>query len=211
MKKVVRLTESDLVRIVKKVIREQEVSEDGMFDDLKDTVKGFLGKSESKKPYIITPEIKNNLFDYLNSLSFDKDEKYNRIFYYENGKKDPTIIFDPTDKFFCHVYINKRFANQIAKKYDLLIPDDFNLRGNWMGKEDAGYRLISNWVMSNIENSKCNGKAVPSVLYDSDLEKLLTPKGYMDKWDNLAKSSRRSGGDDKSTNYYGSAGALIGF
>jgi hypothetical protein len=190
MKKVVRLTESDLVRIVKKVIREQEVSEDGMFDDLKDTVKGFLGKSEPKKPYTVTPEIKNNLFDYLNSLSFDKDEKYGRIFYYENGKKDPTIIFDPTEKFFCYVYVSKRLAHEIAKKYDLLIPDDFELRGNWMGKEDAGYKLISNWVLKT-ENSKCNG-VVPQVLYDSDLEKLLTPKGYTDRWDAKYQPPKKS-------------------
>ena len=34
MKKVIRLTESDLVRIVKRVISEQEVSEDNFIDDL---------------------------------------------------------------------------------------------------------------------------------------------------------------------------------
>ena len=187
MKKVIRLTESDLVRIVKRVIKEQEVSEDNFIDDLMNNnslisrgVKGIFGKSEKdemkkdEKPYTITKEIQNDSFDYLNSLRFDKVEKYGRIFYYENGEKSPTIIFDPTDQFGCNVYTKPKLAQELSKKYDL----SDNIRN--IGSFEGGYRLVSLWI-ENTEDSQCK-VIIPNALYSSQEKILSSPKGYTDRW-----------------------------
>jgi hypothetical protein len=186
MKKVIRLTESDLVRIVKRVISEQEVSEDNFIDDLMNNnslisrgVKGLFGKSEKDEmkkdemPYTLTREIKNDSIDYLNSLSFDKVEKYGRIFYYENGEKSPTIIFDPTDQFGCMVYVKPQLAMEISKKYDLITQEDFSKR---LLQNDAGYRLVSFWIKES-EDSQCK-TIVPTTLGQFEEKILSTPRGY---------------------------------
>lgn len=189
MKKVIRLTESDLIRLVKRVISEQEVSEDNFIDDLMNNnslisqgVKGLFGKSEKdemkkdEKPYTITKEIQNDSFGYLNSLNFDKVEKYGRIFYYENGEKSPTIIFDPTDQFGCNVYTKPKLAQELSKKYDLILPKDLSDNIRYRGSYDAGYRLVSFWI-KNTEDSQCK-VIVPNALYSSEEKILSSPQGY---------------------------------
>jgi hypothetical protein len=201
MKKVVRLTESDLIRLVKRVIKEQEVSEDNFIDDLMNNnslisrgVKGLFGQSEKDEmkkdemPYTLTKEIKNDSIDYLNSLSFDKVEKYGRIFYYENGEKSPIIIFDPTDQFACHVYTKPKLAQELAKKYDLILPKDLSENIRYIGSYDAGYRLVGFWV-KNTEDSKCKG-IIPRALLSSEEKILSSPKGNTKRAVNFGNSGQ---------------------
>lgn len=60
MKKVVKITEQDLVNIVRKTIQEQEV-EEGLFDGVKDTYQGLKGvwRGEGYDYYKYTSSLRN--------------------------------------------------------------------------------------------------------------------------------------------------------
>jgi hypothetical protein len=71
MKKVIRLTESDLIRLVKRVISEQSTTPDSIVTLLKS--KGFTGK-ESPKEILIQYMIKQ-----LNSMKNNNDTDFNDV------------------------------------------------------------------------------------------------------------------------------------
>lgn len=60
MKKIVKITEQDLARIVKKTIEEQEM-EEGLFDGVKDTYQGLKGvwRGEGYDYYKYTSSLRN--------------------------------------------------------------------------------------------------------------------------------------------------------
>jgi len=193
MKKVVRLTESDLVNIIKRVIKEQEVSEDNLIDDFKDNigdmaynlkrkikdVKSDLGfpNREDKDAYTITKEIQTKAENYLSSLNFNKDEGNGIIFYYDNNKK-PVIVFDSNT---CRVYVSLKLVKELATKFDLIIPKEYDRRGKiYFTEYYAGFNLASNWVRNTEDLRGCKGIA-PETLYDSNVNGLSSLKDMDEK------------------------------
>ena len=193
MKKVVRLTESDLVNIIKRVIKEQEVSEDNFIDDFKDNIKdmgdnlkrkikdvksdlGFPNR-EDKDPYTITKEILTKSENYLSSLNFNKDEGNGIIFYYDNNQK-PVIVFNSNS---CRVYVSLKLVRELATKFDLIIPKEYDRRGKiYFTEYYAGFNLATNWVRKTEDLRRCNG-IIPETLYDSDVNQLSSLKDMDEK------------------------------
>jgi outer membrane phospholipase A len=99
MKKTIRLTESDLTRIVKRVIKENErketlinmIKEDGWM-----SVSEMVGDSDNLKRLseIDTPMKYLNLFNDLNSMTDDVRPSWEMFFYYEN---DPIMMLIPNN------------------------------------------------------------------------------------------------------------------
>jgi len=81
MKKVIRLTESDLIRLVKRVISEQSTTPDSMVQLIRS--KGFNG-NEKPKEILIQYMIKE-----FNSMRNDNDKELNDVidFIIETGNK----------------------------------------------------------------------------------------------------------------------------
>jgi hypothetical protein len=62
MKKIIRLTESDLTRIVRRVIKESEEFGDIDMSNLPDAIKDFVFKYGNVSSYATDEEIMNNLY-----------------------------------------------------------------------------------------------------------------------------------------------------
>ena len=149
MKKTIRLTESDLTRIVKQVIKEKErketlinmIKEDGWM-----SVSEMVGDSDNLKRLteIDTPMKYLNLFNDLNSMTDDVRPSWEMFFYYEN---DPIMMLISNNSEGNKTYMGVGFMDTFLTAFDLTREDSKEYIKNWL-YNSYGYEVDNSNIIT---------------------------------------------------------------
>ena len=142
MKKIIRLTESDLSRIVKRVIKENEkkdtlinmVKEDGW-----ESISEMVGGSDNLKRLseIDTPMKYLNLFNDLNSMT-DSLRPHWKMFFYNENNPIMMLISNTTEG--NKAYMGVGFMKTFSTDFDLSMEDSKEYIKNWLSNS-YGYEV----------------------------------------------------------------------
>ena len=95
MKKIIRLTESDLTRLIKRIVKENEMFDDDMSDDYYDMdMEGDDENLDMDPLSQFTPEELNNIYDTVGRLSqpgFFEDDEAESYLFYTAAKEDKNL------------------------------------------------------------------------------------------------------------------------
>ena len=142
MKKIVRLTESDLTRIVKRVIKESE-KKDALINMIKEdgwlSISDMVGGSDNLKRLseIDTPMKYLNLFDDLDSMTDSLRPSWKMFFYNEN---DPIMMLISNTNEGEKAYMSVEFMKTFSTAFDLTTEDSKEYIKNWLSNS-YGYEV----------------------------------------------------------------------
>jgi benzoyl-CoA reductase/2-hydroxyglutaryl-CoA dehydratase subunit BcrC/BadD/HgdB len=142
MKKIIRLTESDLTRIVKRVIKENE-KKDTLINMIKEdgwmSVSEIVGGSDNLKRLseIDTPMKYLNLFNDLNSMTDEIRPSWEMFFYNENN---PIMMLISNTGEGNKTYIGIEFMRTFVNTFDLTREDSIEYIKNWLSNT-YGYEV----------------------------------------------------------------------
>jgi hypothetical protein len=142
MKKIVRLTESDLTNIVKRVIKENE-KKDTLINMIKEDgwvpTSEMVGGSDNLKRLseINTPMKYLNLFNDLNSTTDELRPSWEMFFYNENN---PIMMLISNTSEGEKVYMSVGFMDTFLTAFDLTMGDSKEYIKNWLSNS-YGYEV----------------------------------------------------------------------
>lgn len=142
MKKIVRLTETDLSRIVKRVIKENE-KKDTLINMIKEdgwtSTSEMVGGSDNLKRLseIDTPMKYLNLFNDLNSTTDELRPSWEMFFYNENN---PIMMLISNTTEGEKVYMSVGFMDTFLTAFDLTMGDSKEYVKNWLSNS-YGYEV----------------------------------------------------------------------